>query len=72
MTLAVPDSTIFLTLVAVGFNLTSNLLTRRFVNLDAERRIKAEINQYTAAVKAATKSGNKNEQEKLKKKGGSA
>ena len=68
MTLQIPDSTIVLTLTAVGFGLISNLLTRRFVNLEAERRIKGEINEFTKAMKAAVKSGNKQEQEKLKKK----
>ncbi|MDV3277616.1 MAG: EMC3/TMCO1 family protein [Nitrososphaerales archaeon] len=68
MSLLIPDSTLVLTLTAVGFGLISNLLTRRFVNLEAERRIKAEINDFTKAMKAAVKSGNKQEQEKLKKK----
>ena len=63
-----PDSTILMTLMAVGFTLLSNLLTRRFVDLEGERRIKAEINDFTNAMKEATKSGNKQEQEKLKKK----
>jgi uncharacterized membrane protein (DUF106 family) len=68
MTLQIPDSTLVLTLTAVGFGLISNLLTRRFVDLEAERRIKGEINEFTKAMKAAVKSGNKQEQEKLKKK----
>lgn len=68
MTLLIPDSTLVLTVTAVGFGLISNLLTRRFVDLEAERRIKAEINDFTKAMKAAVKSGNKAEQEKLKKK----
>ena len=68
MSLGIPDSTLVLTLTAVGFGLISNLLTRKFVNLEAERRIKAEINDFTKAMKNATKSGNKTEQEKLKKK----
>ncbi|MDG6898905.1 MAG: DUF106 domain-containing protein [Nitrososphaerota archaeon] len=54
--------------MAVGFGLMSNLLTRRFVNLESERRIKAEINAFTKAMKDAVKSGDKAEQEKLKKK----
>jgi len=66
--LEIPDSTLLLTFTAIGFGLISNLITRRFVDLDAERRVKAEINEYTKAVKAATKAGNKHEQEKLKKK----
>lgn len=68
MTLQIPDSTIILTLTAIGFGLISNLLTRRFVDLQAERRIKAEINDYTKALRAATRAGDKQEQEKLKKK----
>ena len=68
MSLGIPDSTLVLTLTAVGFGLISNLLTRRFVDLEAERRIKAEINDFTKAMKEAVRSGNKTEQEKLKKK----
>lgn len=68
MTLNIPDSTVVMTLTAVGFGVMSNLLTRKFVDLDAERRIKAEINEYTKAMKAAVKAGDKQEQEKLKKK----
>lgn len=63
-----PDSTAVMTLMAIGFTLMSNLLTRRFVDLEAERRIKAEVNEFTNAMKAAAKAGNKQEQEKLKKK----
>ena len=64
----IPDSTMLMTFTAVGFALMSNLFTRRFVDLDQERRIKAEINQYQAAMKAAVKNNDKKEQERLKKK----
>lgn len=68
MSLPIPDSTMVVTLTAVGFALVSNLLTRRFVDLEAERRIKVEVNEFTKAMRAAVKSGSKAEQEKLKKK----
>jgi len=68
VTLTIPDSTALLTLTAVGFALLSNLLTRRFVDLKSERRIKSEINEWNAALKAAIKAGDKNQEEKLRKK----
>jgi uncharacterized membrane protein (DUF106 family) len=68
MTLAVPISTLLLTLTAVGFSLLSNGLTRWRVDLDTERRIKAEIAEWTNALKAATKAGDKQLEEKLRKK----
>ena len=68
MTFELPESTFILTIVAVGFLVISNLLTRRLVDLDAERRIKAEIAEYTSSLRAAVKSGDKAAQEKIKKK----
>lgn len=59
--------TFLLPIVAVAFLAVSNLLTRRLVDLEAERRIKAEIAEYTAALRAAMKAGDKAAQEKVKK-----
>jgi len=63
-----PDSTFTLTLVAVTFALISNLLILRFVDLKAERRMKAEIDAWTKDLRAAQKAGDKKTEEKLKKK----
>lgn len=68
MSLAIPDSTILLTLTAVGFSLLSNALTRWRVDLATERRVKAEIAEWTNALKAAMKAGDKQQEEKLRKK----
>lgn len=64
----IPQSTLLLTITAVGFSLLSNALTRWRVDLDTERRIKAEIAEWTNAMKGAVKAGDKQLQEKLKKK----
>jgi uncharacterized membrane protein (DUF106 family) len=64
----IPESTFVLTLTAVVFSLLSNALTRWRVDLDTERRIKAEIAEWTKALRAAVRVGDKAAQEKLKKK----
>ncbi len=66
--LPIPESTLLLTLTAVGFSLLSNALTRWRVDLDTERRIKAEINEWTTSLRAAVKAGDKAQEEKLRKK----
>jgi uncharacterized membrane protein (DUF106 family) len=63
-----PLSTLMLTFTAVAFAFISNLLTKRFVDLEAERRIKAEIDQWNRALKEAIKNKDKKEEEKLRKK----
>jgi len=68
LTFGIPESTLLLPLVAIAFVSISNLLTRRLVDLDAERRIKAEINAYTRSLRAAMKAGDKAAQEKIKRK----
>jgi uncharacterized membrane protein (DUF106 family) len=68
MTLAAPLSTLLLTVTAVGFSLLSNGLTRWRVDLDTERRVKAEIAEWTTSLKAAVKAGDKQQEEKLRKK----
>ena len=68
MTLEAPLSTLLLTLTAVGFSLLSNGLTRWRVDLETERRVKAEIAEWTSALKAAVKAGDKQQEEKLRKK----
>jgi len=68
VSLAAPLSTLLLTVTAVGFSLLSNGLTRWRVDLDTERRVKAEIAEWSNALKAAVKSGDKQQEEKLRKK----
>ncbi len=68
MTYPIPVSTLLVTLTAVGVGLVSNLLTRRFVDLKGERRIKAELNAYNKELKAAVKAKDKEKEERLKKK----
>lgn len=67
MTLAPPESTAVLTLTAVAFAFVSNLLILRFVDLKNERRMKAEVAEWNKALKAAVKSKDKKEEEKLRK-----
>ena len=68
MTIPIPISTFVVTLTAVGVGLVSNLLTRRFVDLNAERRIKAELNAFNAELKAAVRAKDKEKEQRLRKK----
>ncbi len=68
MTFPIPLSTLLVTLTAVGVGLVSNLLTRRFVDLNAERRIKAEVSAFNAELKAAVRANDKEKEQRLKKK----
>jgi uncharacterized membrane protein (DUF106 family) len=63
-----PEDTLILSMTSITFAFVSNLLILRFVDLKAERRMKAEIDQYTKDLRAAQKSGDKKTEEKLKKK----
>ena len=60
-------STVILTLTAVGFTVVSNVLIRRFVDLKAERRARAEYNEYMKQLRDAIKRKDKKEEEKLRK-----
>ncbi len=68
MTLAIPETTFIVTLTALGLGIVTNLLTVRFVDLSAERRMKAEISQYNKEKREALGSKDKAKGEKLKKK----
>src|SRR5437870_12811807 len=68
MTFPIPLSTLMVTLTAVGVGLVSNLLTRRFVDLNAERTIKAELNAFNAELKAAVKAKDKEKEQRQRKK----
>ncbi|MDG6900975.1 MAG: DUF106 domain-containing protein [Nitrososphaerota archaeon] len=64
----IPDATFIVTGTALGLGIATQLLTLRFVNLTAERRMKAEISQYQADLREAVKNKDKAKEEKLKKK----
>lgn len=63
-----PYSTVAVALTSIFFSIVSNALTRVFVDVEAERRMRAEIAKFTRELQQAIKSGNKQEEEKLKKK----
>ncbi len=63
-----PMSTAILTLTAVAFTIVSNVMILRFVDLKAERRARAEFNEWQKQLREAMKKQDKKEEEKLKKK----
>jgi uncharacterized membrane protein (DUF106 family) len=68
LTLGIPLApAVIVTLMALGLTIVTNLLTRRFVDLAAERRIKAEIAQYQAELREAIRKKDKAKEDRLKK-----
>jgi uncharacterized membrane protein (DUF106 family) len=65
--LPLPESTFLVTATSLGLGLLTQAVTRRFVNLDAERRMKAELNAFNKEKREATASNDKAKLEKLKK-----
>lgn len=63
-----PDSTVILTVTAAAFAFFNNLLIRQTVDLDAERRMKAEIAAYRKDLNAARKAKDQKEIDRLMKK----
>ena len=66
--LPLPESTMVVTLTSVGLGLFTQLVTRRFVDLDAERRMKAELNAFNKEKREAQIAKDKEKLDKLKKK----
>jgi uncharacterized membrane protein (DUF106 family) len=66
--IAPPESTLLVTLTAVGLTLVTQLVTKRVVDLNAERRMKAELSAFNKEKREATLAEDKPKLEKLKKK----
>jgi uncharacterized membrane protein (DUF106 family) len=65
--ITIPESTLLVTITAIGLSLVTQLVTRRVVNLDAERRMKAEVSAFNKEKREATLAKDKAKLEKLKK-----
>jgi uncharacterized membrane protein (DUF106 family) len=63
----IPESTLLVTMTSIGLSLVTQLVTRRVVNLDAERRMKAEVSAFNKEKREATLKKDKAKLEKLKK-----
>jgi uncharacterized membrane protein (DUF106 family) len=62
-----PDSTFLVTITSLGLGLLTQGATRRFVNLDKERKMKAELAAFNKEKKEATLAKDKGRLEKVKK-----
>ncbi|MCS7116474.1 MAG: EMC3/TMCO1 family protein [Nitrososphaerota archaeon] len=60
--------TLLITGVAIGLVLISNIITRLFVDIERERRVRREVMAYQKALKQAIMSGDESKLAKLKKK----
>ncbi|MCP8310237.1 MAG: EMC3/TMCO1 family protein [Candidatus Methylarchaceae archaeon HK01B] len=64
---AIPISTLLVTAVALTLNLTSNVVTRLFTDVDRARRINAEVKAFRDELKQATLTKDKAKERKLRK-----
>jgi len=64
---SIPESTLLVTTTSIGLSLVTQLVTRRIVDLDAERRMKAEVSAFNKEKREATLAKDKAKLEKLKK-----
>lgn len=62
-----PLSTVLVTLTSVSLGLVTQLVTRRVVDLNKERRMRAEVNAFNKEKREATVANDKVKLEKLKK-----
>jgi len=65
--ITIPESTLMVTMTSIGLSLVTQLVTRRVVNLDAERRMRAEVSAFNKEKREATLAKDKAKLEKLKK-----
>jgi uncharacterized membrane protein (DUF106 family) len=65
--LPVPEATLIVTLTSIGLGLVTQIVTRTVVDLNKERRMKAEVNAFNKEKREATTKGDKVKLEKLKK-----
>jgi len=68
VSLAIPESTLIITLTAVSLGFLSNVATRLLVDLKKERRIKAEVAAFDKELRGAIANKEKDKEDKLKKK----
>ena len=66
-TLPLPESSFLVTLTSIGLGLVTQFVTRWVVDLNAERRMKAEVNAFNKEKREATAANDKAKLEKLKK-----
>ena len=62
-----PESTILVTLTSVALGLITQLVTRKVVDLNKERRMRAELNSFNKEKREATLANDKVKLERLKK-----
>ena len=62
-----PISTVLVTLTSVALGVTTQLVTKRMVDLNAERRMRAAVNAFNKEKREATLSKDKTKLDKLKK-----
>ena len=68
MAIAIPESTIIVSMTAIGLAIVSNMATRLLVDLKTERRMRKEVAEFDKELKDAMVKKDKPREDKLKKK----
>ena len=64
----IPESTLIVTLTALGLQTLSNLIIRRMVDMKREKRLRTEVAAFDKELREAVQKKDKEKEEKLKKK----
>jgi uncharacterized membrane protein (DUF106 family) len=67
LNIGIPETTLIVTLTAVGLGFASNVATRFLVDLKKERRLRAETTAFDKELREAVQKKDKAKEEKLKK-----
>lgn len=65
--LPIPDATFLVTLTAIALGIVTQVVTRKVVDLNKERRMRAEVSAFNKEKREATAKGDKVKLEKMKK-----
>jgi len=68
LSIAIPESTLIITVTAISLGFLSNIATRLLVDLKKERRMRAEVAAFDKELKEAIANKEKDKEERLKKK----
>ncbi len=67
LNIGIPETTLIVTLTAIGLGFVSNIATRLLVDLKKEKRLRAETTAFDKELKEAIAKKDKAKEEKLKK-----
>src|ERR1035441_1484008 len=67
LSIGIPETTLIVTLTAIGLGFASNIATRLLVDLKKEKRLRAETSAFDKELRQAVQKKDKAKEDKLKK-----